>query len=562
MSRWRAALLAALALTVANSVKPLVIDDPVYVAVAQQIAAHPLDPYGFEIFWYDAPEPAMRIGTLAPVLPYWLAGSMALFGDHPFAWKLWLFPFALALTGSLAFLLRRQAAPSLVAPVLFLVALSPAVLPSLNLMLDVPALALGLLGYALFVAAAERRDAGLALASGLALGLALQTKYTAAVYPALVLAHAAIHGRPREAALALLVAAGVFAGWEAWLMARYGSSHFLAGIERQLALKILPAVARADAEAPGSAALYWTLCLLSLLGGTAIFPALLAAVAVGARRAVVLGAALAAGLAIAAIALLPPPPIFGAEGFFARTIAYNPELLIFVPLGLLAAAAAIALAVRALRSGDATDRVLVAWLGLEIAAYFLFSPYPAVRRVIGIGIAATLLAARATSPRAQEPEVRAGIRIAIAGGLAVSALFFAADLSDARARRALAARIVERMPQLGADSGRETLWYTGHWELQYYLERAGLQPVIAGRSQLRPGDWLILSEGTAPPRLSFPASRFRQEDELEAVSAWPWSTIPLYYDGPVPLRRQPELQSSARIFRVKRDWISPLPSPR
>ena len=117
------------------------------------------------------------------------------------------------------------------------------------------------------------------------------------------------------------------------------------------------------------------------------------------------------------------------------------------------------------------------------------------------------------------------------------------------------------MPQLGADPQRDTVWYSGHWELQYYLERAGLQPVIAGRSHLRPGEWLILSEGAAASPLSFPASRFRQQDELVAVSRWPWSTIPLYYDGPVPLRRQPESQSSARIFRVTRDWVAQLQSP-
>jgi hypothetical protein len=178
--------------------------------------------------------------------------------------------------------------------------------------------------------------------------------------------------------------------------------------------------------------------------------------------------------------------------------------------------------------------------------------------VIGLGVAATLLAARAASPRVAERDARIGIRIAAAFGLALSTLYFGADLADARARRALAARIVDRLPQLGADPARETVWYNGHWELQYYLEQAGMRPVIAGRSQLRPQDWLILSEGTAAPPLSFPGDRFRQQDELVAVSRSPWSTIPLYYDGPVPLRRQPENQASARIFRVTRDWVSHL----
>ena len=149
-------------------------------------------------------------------------------------------PFALALTGSLAFLLRRFARP-FATPVLFAIALGPTILPGFNLMLDIPAFALGLLGYALFVLACERSHTGLALASGLALGLAMQTKYSAVVYPALVLAHAAIYRRPREGAVALVAAAGLFVGWESLLIARYHESHFLAGIER---LRMLEAAGR------------------------------------------------------------------------------------------------------------------------------------------------------------------------------------------------------------------------------------------------------------------------------------------------------------------------------
>ncbi|HEY8156603.1 MAG TPA: hypothetical protein VII72_20920 [Myxococcota bacterium] len=562
MSRVSAALFAALALTAANAAKPLVIDDPIYVEFARQALAHPGDPYGFEVYWYRTPEPAIGFGWVPPVLSYWLAGAIALFGEHPFAWKLSLLPFALAFTGSLAFLFGRWA-PPLAVPGVLLLALGPAVLPSLNLMLDVPALALGLLGYALFVLAGERRDARIALAAGLALGLAMQTKYSAAIYPALVLAHGAIYRRPREAGVALLAAAGLFAGWEALLVARYGESHFWTGLERLRTLEILPAVARADAAAPGSAALYWTLCLLSLLGGTALFPALLASVGLGARRLVVSGAALVAGAAIAAIALLPRPPLFAAEGFFPRLAAWNPELLIFAPLGLLVSGLIGAVAVRGLRRTGPDgwpDLVLFAWLLLEIAGFFLISPYPAVRRVIGIGVAATLLAARAASLRRSEPDARAGVRVAAVFGLALCALYFGADLSDARARRALAARIVERLPQLGADAQHETVWYNGHWELQFFLAQAGMRPVIAGRSQLRPQDWLILSEQMAAPPLSFPGDRFRQQDELVAASRSPWSTIPIYYDGPIPLRRQPEIQASVRIFRVTRDWVSQLQS--
>ena len=564
MPRASAALLAALVLTAANATKPLVIDDPVYVAYARQIALHPGDPYGFQLYWYQAPEPAMDVGTVPSVLPYWLAGAMALFGDHPIAWKLSLFPFALALTGSLAFLLRRFARP-FATPVLFAIALGPTILPGFNLMLDVPAFALGLLGYALFVLACERSHTGLALASGLALGLAMQTKYSAVVYPVLVLAHAAIYRRPREGAVALVAAAGLFVGWESLLIAQYHQSHLLAGFERLRTMELLPALTRANAEVPGSSALYWTLCLLSLLGGSLLFPGLLAWVGLGARRASVAIAALAAGLAFVGVSVLPRPPAFAAESFFGRLAAQNPALFVFVPLGLLVALGVAGVAVRSLRrgaSGDPRrDRVLVAWLLLELGGFFAISPYPAVRRLIGLGVAAALLAARAAALREDGRDARAGVGIATALGLALGMLYFGSDLADARARRDVVARAAERLAQLGVDRARETVWYIGHWEMQFYAERAGMRPVVAGESQLRPLDWLVLPDNVSRPPISFPSGSFRAEDELVATSASPWSTIPLYYDGPVPLRRQLGKHAAIRILRVTRDLVPRLQDP-
>ena len=253
MPRASAALLAALVLTAVNAAKPLVIDDPVYVAFARQIADHPTDPYGFAFDWSVGPEPTISYGWVPPVLPYWLAGAMTLFGDSPIAWKLSLLPFTLALTGSLAFLLGRWAG-RLTTPALLAVALGPTVLTGLNLMLDVPALALGLLGYAVFVRACERTSLALALTAGLVLGLGMQTKYTAVTSAVLVLAHAVIYRRPREGAVALLTAAALFSGWEALLLARYGQSHLLAGLGRRSELGLLVDVARANAEAPGTTA--------------------------------------------------------------------------------------------------------------------------------------------------------------------------------------------------------------------------------------------------------------------------------------------------------------------
>ena len=74
-----------------------------------------------------------------PVLPYWWAVAIRLFGRQPWVWKLWLFPFCLILTTSLQAIFRRFA-HGLETILLWLTAFSPALLPGINLMLDVPAL--------------------------------------------------------------------------------------------------------------------------------------------------------------------------------------------------------------------------------------------------------------------------------------------------------------------------------------------------------------------------------------------------------------------------------------
>ena len=128
---------AAVFITLLNSLKPLHIDDTAYYYFAAHIAQDPLHPYNFEIFWGQSSQPAMDV-LAPPVLPYWWAVAIRLFGRQPWVWKLWLFPFCLILTTSLQAIFRRFA-HGLETILLWLTAFSPALLPGINLMLDVPA---------------------------------------------------------------------------------------------------------------------------------------------------------------------------------------------------------------------------------------------------------------------------------------------------------------------------------------------------------------------------------------------------------------------------------------
>ena len=213
-------------LTLLNALKPLYIDDPFIHDVARQMADRPTNPYGFEIFWMQWPQPVHEELT-PPVLPYWWSLALRLFGERPLAWKLWLFPFSLLLSVSLHELLRRYA-PKAALPLVVMTVLSPAVLPSLNLMQDIPALALGLTGLAIYLRAADRGSDVLALCAGLACGLAAQTKYPTLTLLVAILLHGVLFRRLRLALLAAATAAVVFAGWE-WLMTLLYGQGMLAG---------------------------------------------------------------------------------------------------------------------------------------------------------------------------------------------------------------------------------------------------------------------------------------------------------------------------------------------
>src|SRR5437667_157166 len=89
-ARWGHLVALALLLTGLNALKPPVVDDGYFLRYAQHIAAHPLEPYGFDLCSWDWREPAMT-QICPPVLPYWLALGIRLFGPHVPALKLTLF---------------------------------------------------------------------------------------------------------------------------------------------------------------------------------------------------------------------------------------------------------------------------------------------------------------------------------------------------------------------------------------------------------------------------------------------------------------------------------------
>jgi hypothetical protein len=535
-------VLASLA-TLLNAPKPLHIDDAAYYSYANQLAEHPSDPYGFRVYWgADAPGPTPANHVLAPpLLPYWWSLAIRLFGESPLAWKLWLLPFNLLFAVSL-YALFREFARGLEAPLTWMTVLSPAFLPGVNLMLDVPAQALGLASLVLFLRACGRDSMSLATLAGLVAALAAQTKYTGLLAPAAQLLLALALGKVRLWSASALAAATAFAAWEGYVAARYGDSHFLYHLIHKPNY-----YQKIDLLKP----LLWN------LGGVAGPLAVLGAGACGAGRRPL--AALAAFL-LAGYALLVLGPEHGA---FARL--FIPKK-VFMAAGALLLATAGASALRLARPargipffpprgrGRRLSWFLAMWLVLELVGYFALSPFAGVRRIMGPIVAATALIGRLAAYRSRHR----GPALPIAGVAAASILlglaFYAVDYLDARAERA----VVEGAARFSPPGHPGDTWFVGFWGIQYYAERAGMLPVIPGVSQLRRGDRLVvpgLPVHQQPilldPEKLLPLGTVAERDPI------PLRTVPGYYgdSDPIFMKRSSGPRLTARVFRVTSDFV-------
>lgn len=548
-------LALALLLTLLNCAKPLCIDDALYYERARQVAEHPLDPYGFRIFWNDRPEPALQV-LAPPLFPYWWAAAIRLFGDNTVLWKLWLLPVSLLLVFSLHALYRRFARGHEIL-LTWLTVLSPVFLPSYNLMLDVPVLALSLCALNLLFRAVERESYRLATCAGLVCGLALETKYTAFITAALMLLYALLHRRTRFGLLAGVLAALVFALVEGLTAFKYGHSHFLYQSEIYGSVNLFKKY------------LYLAPPLLTIAG--AVFPALtlagLLALRARARTIRKLTAVVACGYLLVACV---PERYATLDGNFPfdegrLTLAHFVYalfgLMFYGTLGVVVRRLCRLPARDGWRQIKARDlyarlqkyRVeyfLLLWLAAEVAGYFVLSPIPAVRRFLGLQVAATLLVGRLASRTCRTPERKSLLRFVAGVGVALALLFYTVDLRDARIEK-LAAEHAAR--EVKARDATANVWYVARWGFQFYAERAGMHPVVADESDFQTGDWLVISDGHYFPK---PVAAHIEKYRLQPVQQFqlrdplPLATMLGYYNSGIPLRRHEGPRRTVQIYRI------------
>ncbi|HEY1186822.1 MAG TPA: glycosyltransferase family 39 protein, partial [Gemmata sp.] len=490
----RLPLVLAVVVTLANAVKPATVDDTAYLLFARHISTDPTNPYGFTIFWWEKPDPAMEV-LCPPVVPYWLALGIRLVGEHVPLLKLWLFPFVLLLAWALNGLLARFARGAERVGLAVLM-LSPAVLPTVNLMLDVPAVALALASVELFIRAVVRRSGWLVVLAGCVAGLAMQTKYSAFVAPAVIAWFGLTHRRFWPALVAVGVCVAVFVGWELLLVAKYGQSHFAfhAGSSGGGGLRAF-AEQKFSLLAP----------LSGYLGGLAVGAGLLAVSALRVPRRWLGGIVGVWCFGFVLVTTLPRRwTVFGPD-FFAVSVYWQLGGLLWAA----AVAGCLCVLLFRVRKGiglraNRDTLFLAGWLMIEVVAALGLTPFPAARRVIGVSLVMGLVAARAASRLGRVDLNRRVPQWVGVVGIGAGVLIAAIDVLDAFPEKLCAegAAALVAGEKTGEQGAEPETWFVGHWGFQYYCERYGMRPLIAGGTVARAGDFLVIP--AYPPGDYFP----------------------------------------------------------
>ena len=534
----------ALVLSILNVIKPPIIDDGIYLEYANQIVRQPTDPYGFHIVWYNWSVPAIEV-LCPPVLPYWLAIWMAIFGSGWVGLKIWMAPWCLLWAWGMMALLRRWA-PAFAVRALWMMGLSPLILPGVNMMLDVPMYGLLLASFWAFLEACDRKYWPLAALSGALVGVAVETKFNGLSGLVAIMVYALLFGQLPLGLLACSIGMGIFAAVELSMFNAYGSSHFVCILTMH---DILAGQGILFSSASRASVIYFLCEACPFFGVMALW-----AMGIG-RRWLVLGSLLSLGavmggtlipletrewisasIGVLVLALLVPPMVMLLRGTRDWTPwAWWPKVFVSI------------------------DFFLVLWFFIEIGIMLASSPFPAARRYIGPATVMVILLARLVGKTtldqpAKSKERQASLWIITAASGCLSLTYWICDVAYGYdVQRAYH----EAETTIHAQSPGAKIWNSGKWSGMYYGRQLGMPMVEADVSVVRRGEYLIVpDESVVYTPLKLEEGTFTELATATSSDAWPLKSMPEFYGGGTPpLKKQPMPRVCLRILRADRDFL-------
>ncbi len=533
------------------------IDDPLFLWMAQQIAHHPGDPYGFAVNWYVSNQPMFSIMQNPPLSSYYMALVASFVGWSELAMHgAFLVPAIAAVLGT--FLLARRLCNSPLLAALLLLFTPVFLVSATAVMYDVWLLALWVWSIECWMRALERNSAQLLfLASVLAAAAALTKYFGVALVPLLGFYTLVRERRVTHRILYFLIPILVIASYEVITKAKYGQGLFSNAM----------LVSWNENAKPEQHFFQQLFIGLSFAGGC-LFSVVFYAPLLKLRRSSRETGSLAAEsgspqrvrpvadwkpnfrihiAGIVIFAFLVPLFYFGA----ARTvlplgIAIEGALFVTIGIGILA------LALVDIVQHKTADSLL---LGLWVFGTFVFAAVMnwtiTSRTFLPMAPAVVILLIR----RLRLPPANGSFMHwwLILPSALVSLLITIGDYKLANTARIAASQFQQRFRNASG-----TVWFEGHWGFQYYMQQWKAKPLDLEQHGLVPGDVLIVPinntnvsrKPAAPTIASFEQINYAQffaitmSREIGAgfySSKW----------GPLPWEVAPVPPEHYLIFRIK-----------
>jgi hypothetical protein len=478
------ALLAMLvvALVAPFATKAYHTDTPLFVWSAEALSLEPWAPYHTSANWFGETQPILKAMWNPPALPY----VIALLHACGLSSELWLH--LLLLIPAMCFALATYAwasrdercSPMLAA---LLAIASPAFLvAATNALPDVWMAACVIGAMSLWVQGIDRDDRTRLLWAALLCALGTVSKYFALSLIPFLAAYALM--RRRRAALwlpPLVLAALPIAAYETWIWIRTGTPPSMTGFD----------ALGGHRRVTGENAFERSMLAIAFLGAACLpMCGMIAASAFRTARTTISCCA-----AVSIAVWLATRPMLSSTRREAIVLA---ELVLLASLG---TCTALLLVQRWRSTTRPSERWLIAWIAWE-CAYAALLNWSVTERgfltsaaIIGMFAAtrrrATEATARAASPAASSaaPRARRALLVGVPAALSL-VIGTAASVGDwqvASSGQRAASELVAPSVRAG-----KKVWFQGHWGFQYYAQEAGATPMEIGRTEVKPGEIVVI----------------------------------------------------------------------
>jgi 4-amino-4-deoxy-L-arabinose transferase-like glycosyltransferase len=461
--------------------KPFNMDDPLFIWAARHIAAHPGNPYGFDVNWYGSVSPMWEVTKNPPLACYFLALAGGVLGWTEIALHAaFLLPALAVILGTHRLARYFCGQPMLAA---FVTLLTPVFLvSSTTVMCDVLMLAFWVWAVVFWVEGTRKESLWRLVCAALLIALAALTKYYGACLIPLLAAYSILRNRR-------------VGPWSVCLLIPLAALCAYAWITRTLYGHALLSDAANYATIPkGSTALVSSklgagLTALSFSGGGMAAATFFAPLVWRLRQLtmIVAGAGLlAVALLLGGSVLKDYGPILGSSRLLIEA------QVVFWAIG---GAGVLALAISdVVHQRDADSCLLALWvIGTFLFAAF-FNWTVNGRTILPMAPAVGLLLARRLEQIAL-PGVNLWSRGVVAGLLSGGLIAFLVARADFLF--AVAVRDSAQLTYSKFARGPERFWFQGHWGFQYYMAALGANALDVEHSLLQRGDLIATPQNNA-----------------------------------------------------------------